>query len=122
MKKVTSNSREVKLIQKEDLTPATVVEQELQTLDMRIELIQALIPLGLEAVEEELQKEVIRLTGEKNSRKGEKAPNRRWGRQPGSVYLSDQKVPILVPRVRDVEANVEVPRCGSPVSASQRDG
>ena len=109
MKKVTSNSREVKLIQKEDLTPVTVVEQELQTLDMRIELIQALIPMGLEAVEEELQKEVIRLTGEKNSRKGEKAPNRRWGRQPGSVYLSDQKVPILVPRVRDVEANVEVP-------------
>ena len=74
MKKVTSNSREVKLIQKEDLTPVTVVEQELQTLDMRIELIQALIPLGLEAVEEELQKEVIRLTGEKTVAKGKKPP------------------------------------------------
>lgn len=109
MKKVASNAREVKLIQKEDFTPSSQLEQDLQSLDMRIEMIQALIPLGLEAVAKELQTEVIRLTGEKNSRKGSKTANRRWGSQPGSVYLSDQKVPIQVPRVRDVEANVEVP-------------
>ena len=109
MKKVALNSREVKLIQREDFAPSTVFEKDLQALDMRVELIQALIPLGLEAVAQELQTEVIHLAGKKNSRKGSKAANRRWGSQPGSVYLSDQKVPMQVPRVRDVEANVEVP-------------
>ena len=73
----------------------------MKDLDVRIELIQALIPLGLEAVEEELQKEVSRLIGEKNSRKGSQIPYRRWGRQPGSACLSDKKVPIDVSRVRD---------------------
>lgn len=33
----------------------------------------------------------------------------RWGQQPGSIYLADQKLPILVPRVRDRRANQEVP-------------
>lgn len=83
--------------------PPDVLETELKDLDVRIELIQALIPLGLEAVEEELQKEVSRLIGEKNSRKGSQIPYRRWGRQPGSACLSDKKVPIDVSRVRDVE-------------------
>lgn len=109
MKKVSSNSREVKCIRKEDFAPSTLLEEDLKSLDMRIELIQALIPLGLEAIAEELQNEVSRLTGVKSSRKGASTPNRRWGSQPGSVYLSDQKLPIQVPRVRDVEANVEVP-------------
>jgi len=108
MKKVSLNSREVKPIQQEECTSIPPVEESLQGLDTRIELIQALIPLGLEAVAEELQNEVSRLTGAKNSRKGEKNPNRRWGSQPGSVYLSDQKVPIKVPRVRDVAANEEI--------------
>ena len=108
MKKVSSTPLEVKPIEQESLTSSPLLEESLKALDMRIELIQALIPLGLEAVAEELQKEVTRLTGAKNSRKGAKNPNRRWGSQPGSVYLSDQKVPIQVPRVRDVEENEEV--------------
>ena len=33
----------------------------------------------------------------------------RWGAQPGSIFLADQKVPITVPRVRDREAGCEVP-------------
>lgn len=109
MKKVLPNPSEVKSIDKEDVNLAPALEEDLQGLDMRIALIQALIPLGLEAVSEELQNEVTRLTGQKNSRKGNQTPNRRWGGQGGSVYLSDQKVPIRVPRVRDVEAGVEVP-------------
>ncbi len=112
MKKISANSRQVKSIGKESLDDAVALEaleEELKGIDARIELIQALIPLGLEAVEEELQKEVIRLAGRKHSRKGSEIPFRRWGKQPGSVYLSDQKVPILVPRVRDVDADVEVP-------------
>ena len=105
MQKVSPNPTEVKPIEQESFTSSPVLEESLKALDTRIELIQALIPLGLEAVAEELKKEVTRLTGEKNSRKGAKNPHRRWGSQQGSVYLSDQKVPIQVPRVRDVEEN-----------------
>ena len=108
MQKVSSNPKEVKPIAQENTTQIPLLEEALRTLDTRIELIQALIPLGLEAVAEELQNEVSRLTGAKNSRKNEKNANRRWGSQQGSVYLSDQKLPISVPRVRDVEKKKEV--------------
>jgi hypothetical protein len=32
----------------------------------------------------------------------------RWGSQAGAIFLLDQKVPIAVPRVRDVHAGTEV--------------
>lgn len=76
-------------------------------IDSRIALIQALIPLGLMAVEECLQAEVAALAGERYQRGIEKA-GVRWGSQPGSVYLADQKLPIHVPRVRDLTAKTEV--------------
>jgi len=75
----------------------------------RVALIQALIPLGLEAVAEELEREVERLAGAKHSRKGGLPGHCRWGGQPGSVYLADQKVRTKVPRVRNVLENAEVP-------------
>ena len=34
---------------------------------------------------------------------------RRWGAQRGSVYLADQKLPVEVPRVRNVASGTEVP-------------
>lgn len=73
--------------------------------DVRISIIQELIPLGLKAVAEELQTEVKQLVGEKYSRNGE---NVRWGSQSGSVYLRDEKYPIQVPRVRNINKNEEV--------------
>lgn len=72
----------------------------------RIELIQMLIPLGLQAVEEELQAEVRGIAGERYSRTHPQF--KRWGRNGGSVYLGDQKVSIEVPRVRDVLEDREV--------------
>ena len=33
----------------------------------------------------------------------------RWGRQKGSIFLTDQKLPVAVPRVRDRKENREVP-------------
>ena len=108
MKKVSHNAPKVKAIHKDDATSDTPIQAEMTALDMRMELIQALIPLGLEAVAEELQNEVTRLTGDRYTRKEHQNPNRRWGSQQGSVYLSDQKVPLSVPRVRDVEADEEV--------------
>ena len=71
--------------------------ENIRDTDVRVALIQALIPEGLKAVNEKLQEEV-RNTG------GEKAPARqgkRALRQGGSVYLMDQKIPIEVPRVRN---------------------
>jgi putative transposase len=80
-----------------------------EDLDTRIALIQALIPLGLQAVEDVLHHEVQALAGPRYAR-GDSAPHLvRWGRQRGSVYLADQKLPIQVPRVRNRQAGVELP-------------
>ena len=84
-------------------------EAELNALDSRVELIQALIPLGLEAVQELLQQEVTALAGARYQRGGGVPGYGRWGCQPGSVYLADQKVAVNVPRVRDVRRDQEVP-------------
>lgn len=73
----------------------------------RVAVIQALIPLGLEAVAEGLKQEVVALAGERHARAGRQPGLVRWGRQRGSVYLADQKVPVVVPRVRDRQRQVE---------------
>lgn len=80
-----------------------------EDVDARIALIQTLIPLGLQAVEDVLQQEVAALAGPRYSREDGAPHLVRWGRQRGSVYLADQKLPVLVPRVRNREAAVEVP-------------
>jgi len=77
--------------------------------EVRVAMIQALIPLGLKAVDELLQEEVIRLAGERYRREGGVPGYARWGQQPGSVYLADQKVTVPVPRVRDTHRGQEVP-------------
>ena len=72
-------------------------------------MIQALIPLGLKAVEEALQRDVTALAGARYAH-GDGTPGvARWGQQRGSIDLADQKVPITVPRVRDLHAGTELP-------------
>jgi len=78
-----------------------------QDLDVRLQLIQSLIPLGLERVQEELEEEVRRLAGERYKRNG-RGDYGRWGHQWGSISLGGQKVPIQYPRVRDRKAGREV--------------
>jgi len=78
-------------------------------LDSRVELIQALIPLGLEAVRDVLQQEITALAGPRYQRSGGQPGYARWGSQRGSVYLADHKVGIEVPRVRDRGRDQEVP-------------
>ena len=78
-------------------------------IDSLVEVLQALIPLGLWHVEEALQREVQRLAGRRYSRQRRQPGLVRWGRQPGSIYLADQKLPIPVPRVRDWTTQREVP-------------
>ena len=80
-----------------------------EDLDGRIEMIQLLIPLGLQAVAEELEQAVVELAGPRYQRKAAAQPHRRWGAQRGSVYLGDQKLPVEVPRVRNVDNDTETP-------------
>lgn len=96
----------VKITEKRKVAMERIADSYSEEFNVKMTVIQELIPLGLKAVSEELQYEVKRLAGEKYSRTGN---NARWGRQNGSVYLRDQKFPIRVPRVRDVEAGEEVP-------------
>ncbi len=79
---------------------------EINDIDVKVSLIQSLIPAGLERVNELLQDEVKKLAGAKG-RHGK--DNVRWSKQWGSVYLSDQKVPVEVPRVRNKPCNIEIP-------------
>lgn len=72
-------------------------------------LIQELIPLGLEAVNDALTQEVVALAGPRYRRADAHPAIVRWGRQPGSIYLADQKLPIPVPRVRARASGREVP-------------
>ena len=78
-----------------------------EEMDVRVELIQALIPIGMDAVKDLLHQEVRMLAGERYQRDGRCAV--RWGRQRSSVYLADQKIPVIAPRVRDLVANQEIP-------------
>jgi transposase-like protein len=74
-----------------------------------VAFIQALVPLGLQAVGEVLETAVTTLAGERYSRTGGQPGLVRWGQQQGSVYLLDQKLPIVYPRVRDLVRKQEVP-------------
>lgn len=102
MKKLSFSPEAVKAVEAGPLA-------ELGNLDSRIALIQALIPVGLLAVAEVLEQEVAGLAGAHYQRKASAQPHRRWGQQQGSVYLADQKLPVSVPRVRNIQTQREVP-------------
>jgi putative transposase len=105
--------------------PKPTKEEESLSLDFntKVQMIQALIPIGLMAVGEQLEEEVKQLAGERYSRQGGLARHHRWGSQPRSIYLSDQKMCIDVPRVRNSLKNEEVPldTCQSLQSPRQAD-
>ena len=82
------------------------VMDQAQSVDSKAQLIQLLIPLGLKAVGDVLENEVILLAGERYSRQGFAS---RWGSQPGSVYLGDEKFRVEVPRLRDTGKDKEIP-------------
>lgn len=91
---------------KESAAPTQV---PLVDINPKLELIQTLIPIAMERVEELLQDEVVRLAGRRYAHDDQNRDYKRWGKQRGSVYLAGQKVPLMIPRVRDVKQNCEVP-------------
>ena len=76
--------------------------------DVKVELIRSLVPLGLMHVEELLDAEVRALAGERYARKDASVGGRRHGSNPGTVGLAGPRVPIRVPRLRHV-AGSEIP-------------
>ena len=96
----------IKIADKRKASMNRLMDAYSEEFDIRMSVIQDLIPLGLKAVAEALQQEVKQLAGERYSRGGDKG---RWGSQNGSVYLREQKFGIKVPRVRNIQTNEEVP-------------
>ena len=92
-----------------DQPPMAIPSETEDATATTVAMIQALIPLGLRAVEEALLAEVAALAGPRYARDDAQPAVVRWGTQRGSVYLADQKLPVQVPRVRDRAAGTEVP-------------
>jgi transposase-like protein len=85
-----------------------MTRDQFEALDVnsRLALIQALIPLGLMLINEELQREVRELAGDRYERKRVEEKVYRHGSNPGSVKLAGQRMPISVPRLRDRRGEV----------------
>lgn len=77
-----------------------------QEREMSLAAIQALVPVGLAAVAERLQRDLTVLAGRKHQRDG---VGYRWGSNAGSVFLGDQKAHVKVPRVRSKADDQEIP-------------
>jgi len=68
-------------------------------------LISLLIPPAVKEFMSQLESEVQEICGGRYSRDGEV---KRWGSQPGSIILANQKIRIKRPRVRDMESGKEL--------------
>ena len=91
--------RKFKNVVKGEPDMLTREEFEREERAVRIALIQRLIPLGLMAAAEELQREVASLAEASEG-------VYRHGSNPGTVLLGSQKVPIQVPRVRGPQGEI----------------
>ena len=106
MKKEMEICRNVKEKRK-DMQNLLNILPKLQNTDIRVEFIQELIPIGLLHVQEIFEDETTQLVGKRYKRNNDSACYR-WGRQGGSIYLGEQKVPVYVPRVRNKKGKGEV--------------
>jgi transposase-like protein len=107
MKKIVQVRRKGKVRKAKVVEITRLEEYGALGVDSKIALIQELIPLGLMHVKEILQEEVTKLAGERYKRNGVSGHDR-WGKQRGFVYIKDQRIPMMVQRVRDTVNNREV--------------
>ena len=77
-------------------------------LDARVDLVRALIPLGMMHVEELLLEEVEALAGGRYERKQGETAGVRYGSNKGSVRLGGRRVPVNVPRVRSERGEISL--------------
>jgi hypothetical protein len=72
--------------------PEAAAHVDFTGLDAMLPVVQALIPLGLQAFAEVMQAEVAHFAGPRYGRAGGQPGVVRWSRQRGSIFLADQKV------------------------------
>ncbi len=90
--------------------PGSIGELMDAGIDVKLHLIQHHAQLAYMLAQELLQEEVVDLTGSKYERdKPMGSRYRRWGSNPGSIRINEERVPVRVPRVRDIEACQERP-------------
>ena len=81
-----------------------------QPIDVKLQLLQHHAQMARLLAGEILDEEVESLVGERHSRTRPQGKRLcRWGHNPGSIRIDGERVPIDVPRVRDVEAGEERP-------------
>ena len=105
MKEIVLGKRKKTKVKMFDRNKMAEITLASETTNGRLEVIRALVPLGLETLHQMLVQELDDLTGKKH--KHDQGLNR-WGWQPGSVYMGEEKFRIEVPRVRDTVKNTEV--------------
>jgi transposase-like protein len=96
------------------ITEPPAVETLQQVLDqpvkVKLQLLRHYAEMARLLATEIMDEEVETLTGERYSRdKPCGGRYRRWGRNPGSICVDGERVPVDVPRIRDVEAGEERP-------------
>ena len=90
--------------------PESIQEIMQSGLEMKLHMVQHHAQMAYVLAGELLNEELVHLTGEKHERdKPLGGRFRRWGTNPGSVRIDGERVPIRVPRVRDVEVSREHP-------------
>lgn len=77
--------------------------------DTKLALLQPHAEMTRLLAEDILEGEVEDLAGERYDRNSSGNSLRRWGTNPGSIRVDGERVPIEVPRIRDVEAGEERP-------------
>lgn len=107
-KHITLNVKKVKKKLKGEPSKITLNDVNEMEMNPLLEVIKALIPLGLAHVNDLLQQEVETLAGKRYERKIGSNPVSRHGFNPGTVIMLDQKVPINVPRVRDESGDLQL--------------
>lgn len=107
MKKVLQISEKSKVKKAKPVKVIKLKEYGALNVDSKAALIHELIPLGLMHVEDLLQQEIMQLAGERYKRSGVSGYDR-WGKQQGYVYIKDQRIPIIIQRIRDTIHDKEV--------------
>lgn len=107
LKKRTTFRKKKKCMGKPDIISPEKFEES--SINVKVELIQSLIPIGLMHISELLQEEVNLMAGERYKRSSEPYKCVRYGSNPGSVKLASQRIPITVPRLRNIKNNCEIP-------------
>jgi hypothetical protein len=103
---VVSSRRKRKMlnpISHEEIKQNLIKGKEGQMLDSQHLLISMMLPPAVKAFFEEMEAEVEALCGKRFSREAETS---RYGAQPGSIILGNQRVSIKRPRVRGTDGEV----------------